>query len=80
MDDPLLALDLHASTVDLLRSLLSALADMSRGTPFALTAEQRGYLAQAMDIAADLDIVFEELAGVFDILPPTTESGQQLRT
>jgi hypothetical protein len=66
MDDPLLAVELHASTIDLLRSLFGALADMSRGEAHVLTAEQRSYLAQAMDIAADLDIVFAELATAFD--------------
>lgn len=80
MDDPLLGLELHTSTVDLLRTLLSALAKMSEGTAPALTAEQRSYLAQAMDIAADLDIVFDVLAGAFDLLPPTTQPGRERRT
>ena len=63
MDDPLICLELHASTVDLLHTpLLSALEAMSEGTAPALTPDQRSYLAQAMDIAADLDIVFGELA------------------
>ena len=66
VDDPPLHLELHASSVDLLHALLSALEAMSEGTGPALTAEQRSYLAQAMDIAADLDIVFEELAEAFD--------------
>jgi len=35
---------------------------MSQGAGSSLTAEQQSYLAQAMDIAADLDIVFGELA------------------
>jgi hypothetical protein len=65
MDDPLLTLELHASTIDLLRALLSALEAMSEGTGPALAAEQRCYLAQAMDIAADLGIVFGELAETF---------------
>jgi hypothetical protein len=43
---------------------------MSEGTAPGLTAEQRSYLAQAMDIAADLDIVFDELAAAFDPLSP----------
>jgi hypothetical protein len=60
-DDPLIALELHTSTIDLFRSLLGALEAMSKGTGAALTAEQQNYLAQAMDIAADLDIVFGEL-------------------
>jgi hypothetical protein len=38
---------------------------MSEGAGPALTADQRSYLAQAMDIAADLNIVFGELADVF---------------
>jgi hypothetical protein len=80
VNDPLLSLELHASTVDLLRTLLSALAKMIEGTAPALTAEQRSYLAQAMDIAADLDIVFEVLAGAFDLLPPTTQPGREHRT
>jgi hypothetical protein len=80
VDDPLLGLELHTSTVDLLRTLLSALAKMSEGTAPALTAEQRSYLAQAMDIAADLDIVFDVLAGAFDLLPPTTQPGRERRT
>jgi pectin methylesterase-like acyl-CoA thioesterase len=45
---------------------------MSEGTAPELTAQQRSYLTQAMDIAADLDIVFEELAAVFDLLRPAT--------
>jgi hypothetical protein len=71
VDDPLLRLELHASTVDLIHSVFSALANMSEGAAPALTAEQRSYLAQAMDIAADLDIVFEELAVAFELSPPT---------
>ncbi len=51
IDDPLLRLELHASTVDLLRALLGALEQMSDGTAPALTPEQRSYLVQAMDIA-----------------------------
>jgi hypothetical protein len=78
MDDPLLALELHASTVDLLRSLFDALADMSRGEAHALTAEQRSYLAQAMDIVADLDIVFAELAAAFDGASPPAPSAEDL--
>ncbi|MGO9581595.1 MAG: hypothetical protein ACLP36_02190 [Acidimicrobiales bacterium] len=66
MDDPLIAFELHASTVDLIHSLLGALAIMSEGAAAALTTEQRSYLAQAMDIAADLDIVFAELAVAFE--------------
>lgn len=62
MGDPLLRLELHGSTVDLLHALLNALEAMSEGTAPALSPDQRGYLAQAMDIAADLDIVFGELA------------------
>jgi hypothetical protein len=47
---------------------------MSEGTGPALTAEQRSYLAQAMDIAADLDIVFGELAdGLVSLTDPDTE-------
>jgi hypothetical protein len=62
VDDPLLRLEVHASTVDLHHALLSALEAMSDGGAGpALTAAQRSYLAQAMDIAADLDIVFGEL-------------------
>jgi pectin methylesterase-like acyl-CoA thioesterase len=45
---------------------LNALEKMTEGTASALTADQRSYLAQVMDIAADLDIVFGELASVFD--------------
>lgn len=63
MDDPLICFEWHSSTVDLLRSLLRALASMCNDDAVAqLTTDQRGYLAQAMDIAADLDIVFEEMA------------------
>lgn len=65
MEDPLLHLELHASSVDLLHAVLSALEAMSEGTGPGLTAGQRSYLAQAMDIAADLDIVFGELAEAF---------------
>jgi hypothetical protein len=71
--DPLIRLELHASTVDLLRALLSALKEMSEGTAAALTPNQRSYLAQALDIAADLDIVFGELA---DALLGATHSDQ----
>jgi hypothetical protein len=71
VDDPLIGFELHASTVDLIRSLLGALAIMSEGAAPALTTEQRSYLAQAMDIAADLDIVFAELAVAFEQVPPT---------
>jgi hypothetical protein len=38
---------------------------MTEGPAPALTDNQRSYLAQAMDIAADLDIVFGELADAF---------------
>ncbi len=80
VDDPLLGIELHASTLDLIRTLLTALAKMSEGTAPALTAEQRRYLAQAMDIAADLDIVLELLAEALDLLPPATQPGGQHRT
>ena len=73
-DDPLLGLELHASTLELFRTLLiAALAKMSEDTAHALTAEQRSYLAQAMDIAADLDIVLGLLAEALDFLPPETK-------
>ena len=65
MDDPLLRLELHASTVDLLQSLLCAFEEMSQGTATELTTDQRSYLAQATDIAGDLDIVFGEPPNVF---------------
>ncbi|MGP8180236.1 MAG: hypothetical protein ACLP1E_05520 [Acidimicrobiales bacterium] len=80
MDDPLLGLQLHASTLDLFRTLLTALAKMSQGTVHALTAEQRSYLAQAMDIAADLDIILELLAEALDFLPPETQPDCEYRT
>jgi len=73
MDDPLIEFELHASTVDLIRSLLSALGNMSDGTGPALTTQQRSYLAQAMDLAADLDIVFEELTETFERFPPPAD-------
>ena len=38
VDDPLLGIELHASTLDLIRTLLTALAKMSEGTAPALTA------------------------------------------
>jgi hypothetical protein len=44
---------------------------MSEGTGPALTADQRSYLAQAMDIAADLDVVFAELADALDPMSPS---------
>jgi hypothetical protein len=65
VDDTSLHLELHASTVDLLRVPLTALEEMSNGTTPTLTADLRSYLSQAMDIAADLNIVFGELADVF---------------
>ena len=62
MDDPLLRLEVHASTVDLHHALLSALEAMSDGGAGpALTAAQRSYLAQAMDIAPDLHTASGEL-------------------
>lgn len=70
MDDPLIALELHASTIDLVRSLLGALVNMSDGKGPTLTSHQRSYLAEAMDIAADVDIVFEELKEAFECLSP----------
>jgi hypothetical protein len=77
VDDPLFGIELHASTLDLFRTLLTALAKMSEGTAPAFTAEQRSYLAQAMDIAADLDIVLELLTEALDLLPPATQPGCQ---
>ncbi len=48
------------------RRVLTACSNkLSEGTAPALTAEQRSYLAQAMDIAAGLDIVFGVLADAF---------------
>ncbi len=38
---------------------------MSNGTTPTLTADLRSYLSQAMDIAADLNIVFGEVTDVF---------------
>jgi len=70
VDDPLIGFELHASTVDLIRSVLNALAKMSAGSAPVLTVQQRSYLAQAMDIAADLDIVFEELRVAFESSNP----------
>lgn len=80
VDDPWLGIELHASTLDLLRTLLTALTKMSEGTAPALTTEQRGYLAQAMDISADLDIVIGLLAEALDLLPPARQPGSQHRT
>jgi hypothetical protein len=80
VDDPLFGIELHASTLDLFRALLTALAKMSEGTAPVLTSEQRSYLAQAMDIAADLDIVLELLAEALDLLPPATQGGCEHRT
>jgi len=80
VDDPLLGIKLHASTLDLFRTLLTALAKMSEGTAPALTAEQRSYLAQAMDIAADLDIVLGLLAEALSLVPPATQPGCEHRT
>jgi hypothetical protein len=53
---------------------------MSEGTAPALTAEQRSYFAQTMDIAADLDIVLELLAEALDLLPPATLPGCEHRS
>ena len=72
-DDPLLGFELHASTLELLRTVIAALTKMSEGTAPALTAEQRSYFAQAMDISADLDIVLGLLAEALDLLPPATK-------
>jgi len=77
VDDALIGIELHASTIDLLRTLLAALAKMSEGTAPEFTVEQRSYLAQAMDIAADLDIVFELLVETLDVLPPATGPGRR---
>ncbi len=80
VDDQLLGIELHASTLELLRTLLTALTKMSEGTAPALTAEQRSYFAQTMDIAADLDIVLELLAEALDLLPPATLPGCEHRS
>jgi hypothetical protein len=62
MDDPQLTLTMFESTVDSLVALLNALATMCEPGAESLTAEQRGFLTQALDLAADLDLLFGELA------------------
>jgi hypothetical protein len=80
VDDPLLGIKLHASTLDLFRTLLTALAKMSEGAAPALTAEQRSYLSQAMDITADLDIILDLLAEALNLVPPATQPDCEHRT
>ena len=72
-DDPLVSLELHASTVGLLASLLGALEVMSEDSAPALRTDQRSYLAQAMDTAAGLDFAFGELANALVI--PIRQTG-----
>lgn len=77
VDDPLPGLELDTKTVDFLRTLFSVLANICEGSAPSLTAEQRSYLAQAMDSAGELDIVFELLAGATVVLPPMTPPGSE---
>ncbi len=64
-DDPLLAIPLHTSSLEMLVALLRALAVIS-GEQSRLPAELRSYLMQAIDSAADLDIVCDVLADALE--------------
>lgn len=61
-DDPIVHVELHRSTLDLLVLLLRTLADLAEPGDVRLTSDVRSYLMQALDNAADLDILFSVLA------------------
>jgi hypothetical protein len=75
----LIGIKLHASTYDLLHALLTALAKMNEGTAPALTAEQRSYFAQAVDLSADLDIVLDLLVEALSVAVPTSSPDDERR-
>ena len=62
MTDPLINLSLHESTIQLIVSLLRTLADLAEPEAHRLPTELGGYLAQALDTTADLDLLFSTLA------------------
>ena len=62
IDDPLLSLRLHESTVRMLSILLRALVELCEVEDDRLPKELRSCLAQALDTAADLEILFGVLA------------------
>ncbi len=65
-DDPLIDVSLHESTVRLLRELLPALADLTEPGAERLTPDVRSYLMQALDNAADLDLLSDVLADALE--------------
>ena len=65
-DDPLVHLELHESTRDLIVTLLRTLADLAEPGSEGLPAELRSYLMQALDSPADLDLLLGELASAVD--------------
>lgn len=65
-DDPLLDLSIHQSSVALITSLLRSLAYLAEPGVDRLPADLKSYLAQSLDIAADVDLLFAELANAFD--------------
>ena len=60
MDDELVSLTLFSSDLDLLIALLEIIAAMAQPPLAMLSDEQLGYIKQALDSPADIDI----LAGV----------------
>lgn len=61
-DDPIITFSLHESTVRLLHGLLGALADLTEPGAERVTPDVRSHLMQALDNAADLDLLFGVLA------------------
>jgi hypothetical protein len=61
-DDPLINLRMHESTAQLLIVLLRALSELTEAGDNRVSASARSFLMQATDSAADLDLLFGELA------------------
>ena len=57
-DDRQVRLTLLESTIDSLMALLKALAELCEPGHEVLTADVRSYVSQALDNAADLDLLF----------------------
>ena len=62
MSDPLIDLRMHESTAQLLIALLQALSELTVAGDNRVSANARSFLMQAMDSAADLDLLFGALA------------------
>jgi hypothetical protein len=60
--DRIVELSLHESTLQLIVTLLRALEDLVEPGHECLPPDVRTCLAQALDTAADLDLLFGELA------------------